>query len=323
MKKEVSATIQEVASDVVLGENVSIVGERVFISPGVMIGNDVSIRAKEVRIGYKTVIQERCAFAAIGGATELISLGDFSFIGFDTKVLVPIFRIGDYTAIHNHVVVNGYKPCSLGHNCFVGQHSLLNAAEELSIGNNFRMALNGYIWTHAESGELLEGCNFYYRAPTVIEDNVWLTGCNITVSPGLRLGNGSIILMGSVVTKDTLPRHCYGGVPATDLTEKLKPYREIRFDEKVAMMKGFVNEFIEHYGTQYIGSFEFIPEVGAKLGNPNAKIIIIEKGPPIPLGEGKSVYSLADKTYLKQRTEIEERFMRFLVGARARFVPIW
>lgn len=39
------------------------------------------------------------------------------------------------------------------------------------------------------------------------------------------------------------------------------------------------------------------------------------------LGDGVSVFSLSEKTYLKQRTEIEERFMRFLVGARARFLP--
>jgi acetyltransferase-like isoleucine patch superfamily enzyme len=322
MRKEISATIQEVASDVVLGENVSIVGERVSIGSGVVIGNDVSISAKEVRVGYKTVIQERCAFAAIGGAAELISLGDFSFIGFDTKIYVPVFSIGDYTAIHNHVLVNGYKPCRLGHNCFVGQHSLLNAADELIIGNNFRMALNGYIWTHVESGELLEGCNFYHRAPTIIEDNVWLSGCNITVSPGVRLRNGSIILMGSVVTKDTLPRHCYAGMPARDITEKLIPYREVSFEQKVAMMKKFVEEFIELNGPQYEKSFAFIPSVGSKLENLDAKIVIIEKGQSVPLGEGISVYSLSDKTYIKQRTEIEERFMRFLVGARARFVPL-
>jgi acetyltransferase-like isoleucine patch superfamily enzyme len=322
MRKEISATIQEVAPDVVFGENVRIVGERVFISSGVVIGNDVTMRANEIHIGYRTTIQERCNFSAIGGPAELIRIGDFSFIAYDTRILLPILLIGDYTAIHNHVVVSGYKTCRIGHNSFIGQHSVLNASEELTIGNNFRMALNGYIWTHAESGELLEGCNFYYRAPTVIEDNVWLMGCNITISPGVRLGNGSIILMGSVVTKDTLPKHCYGGVPARDLTEKLKPYREIGFDEKVAMMKGFINGFIEHYGTPYQDSFEFIPEVGTKIDNPNVKIIIIEQGPPIPLGEGKSVYSLSDKTYLKQRTEIEERFMRFLVGARARFIPI-
>ena len=322
MREEISAAIKEVASDVVFGENVRIVGERAFISSGVVIGNDVSICAKEIHIGYRSVIQERCNFSAIGGPAEFIHIGDFCFIGYDTRILVPALSIGDYTAIHNHVLVSGYKACRIGHNSFIGQHSVLNASEELTIGNNFRMALNGYIWTHAESGELLEGCNIYYRAPTVIEDNVWLMGCNITISPGVRLGNGSIILMGSIVTKDTLPKHCYAGMPARDITEKLKPYREVSFQEKVAMMKKFVQEFIELNGKQYAKNFVFIQSAESKLNNPDAKIVVIEKGPPIPLGAGISVYSLSEKTYLKQRTEIEEQFMRFLVGARARFLPI-
>lgn len=145
MRGRVSAAVQEIAADAVLADNVQVVGERIFIGPGAVIERDVTIQAKEVHIGYKTVIQECCTFEAIGGSADRISIGDFSFVGHGTTVLVPTFIIGDYSVIHNHVLVNGYKPCRLGHNCFVGQHSVLNATEELAIGNNFRMALNGYI----------------------------------------------------------------------------------------------------------------------------------------------------------------------------------
>src|SRR4030042_5421834 len=105
MRKEISAAIQKVASDVVFGENARIVGERVFISSGVVIGNDVSICGNEIHIGYRSVIQERCNFSAIGAPAELIQIGDFCFIGYDTKILVPTVFIGDYIAIHNHVLV--------------------------------------------------------------------------------------------------------------------------------------------------------------------------------------------------------------------------
>jgi acetyltransferase-like isoleucine patch superfamily enzyme len=322
MSDEISASLREIAPDVKIGKGVRIEGDKVTIGPGSVIGDDVAIFAKEVDIGHKAVIQERCSFKAIGGRADLIRLGDYSLVGFDTRVLVPVFSIGDYTAVHNHVLVNGYKPCRLGHNGFVGQHSVLNSTADLEIGNNFRMALNGYIWTHAESGELLEGCNFYHQTPTVIEDNVWLTGCNISISPGVRLAEGSIILMGSVVVGDTERRHCYSGVPARDVTEKLKPYREVGLDEKAAMMKGFVREFDELNGMKYSGSFAFVQDPDSVPENSGAEIVIIERGAPIPLGEGVSVFSLSEKTYLKQRTEIEERFMRFLIGARARFLPV-
>lgn len=309
------------AADVKIARSASIKGEHVSIGPGSAIGENVTIDAKEVRIGHKVVIQSNCDFRAVCGSADLISIGDFSFIGYDTTVAAPVFVVGDYATIHNHFLVTGYKPCRIGHNSYIGRHSLLNSSEELTIGNNFRMALNGYVWTHAAAGELLEGCRFYHCTPTVIEDNVWLAGCNISISPGVRLGNGSIILMGSVVTKDTLPRHCYGGVPARDLTDQLKPYRNVSLKEKAFMMRGFVREFIESYG-KYRDAFDFILRPGVKVRNPAARIVIVERGAPEPIGDGVSVFSLSDKTYLKQRTEIEEAFMRFMVKARARFVPV-
>ena len=46
------------------------------------------------------------------------------------------------------------------------------------------------------------------------EDDVWL-GRNAIVMPGIKIGRGSIIGAGSVVTKDVEPFSVMGGVPAT------------------------------------------------------------------------------------------------------------
>jgi len=48
----------------------------------------------------------------------------------------------------------------------------------------------------------------------IIEDDVWL-GRNAIVMPGIKIGRGSIIGAGSVVTKDVEPFSVMGGVPAT------------------------------------------------------------------------------------------------------------
>lgn len=317
---KIAATHQDISASVKIGKRVHIQAEKIVIRDNAVIEDDVSIKAKEIYIGCKTIIQKNCSISAIGEIADRISFGDYGFIGSDTRILVPVFEMGDYTAIHNHALINGYKPCYIGHNSFIGQHSVLNSSETLLIGNNFRMSLNGYVWTHAESGELLEGCNFYHRTSTVIEDNVWLAGSNVCVSPGVRLRQGCIILMGSVVTKDTLPRHCYGGVPARDLTEQLKPYKEVTVDEKIAMLKTFVGQFIEKHG-QYSNGFEFISYPASEKHSTDSQIVIIENGPIQSFGDGVSVFCLSTKTYVKQRTQIEEDFMRFLIGARARFVP--
>lgn len=48
---------------------------------------------------------------------------------------------------------------------------------------------------------------------TIIEDDVWV-GQDALIKAGVRIGRGSIIAMGSVVTKDVKPYSIVGGIPA-------------------------------------------------------------------------------------------------------------
>jgi acetyltransferase-like isoleucine patch superfamily enzyme len=50
-------------------------------------------------------------------------------------------------------------------------------------------------------------------APVVIEDDVWLT-IRVTVQKGVRIGAGTVVTAGSVVTEDLPPSVIAGGVPA-------------------------------------------------------------------------------------------------------------
>lgn len=47
----------------------------------------------------------------------------------------------------------------------------------------------------------------------VVEDNVWI-GANAVIIQGVRIGTGSIVGAGAVVTKDVEPYSVVGGVPA-------------------------------------------------------------------------------------------------------------
>lgn len=49
--------------------------------------------------------------------------------------------------------------------------------------------------------------------PIHIEDKVWL-GSNVTVLPGVTIGEGAIVAAGAVVTKDVESNTIVGGVPA-------------------------------------------------------------------------------------------------------------
>lgn len=49
--------------------------------------------------------------------------------------------------------------------------------------------------------------------PVRIADKVWI-GANVTILPGVTVGEGAILAAGAVVTKDVAPRTVVGGVPA-------------------------------------------------------------------------------------------------------------
>lgn len=66
--------------------------------------------------------------------------------------------------------------------------------------------------------------------PIIIEDKVWIGG-NVTILPGIRIGEGSIIGAGSVVTKDIPSMSVVGGNPAR-IIRKITPEDKAIWEEK-------------------------------------------------------------------------------------------
>ncbi|WP_343206255.1 DapH/DapD/GlmU-related protein [Arthrobacter yangruifuii] len=52
-----------------------------------------------------------------------------------------------------------------------------------------------------------------HPAPITIGRNVWL-GSNVTVLPGISIGDDSVVAAGAVVTRDIPPRSLAVGAPA-------------------------------------------------------------------------------------------------------------
>jgi acetyltransferase-like isoleucine patch superfamily enzyme len=67
---------------------------------------------------------------------------------------------------------------------------------------------------------------------TVIEDDVWI-GYRVTIMAGVRIGRGSIIGAGAVVTKDVEPYTIVGGVPARPIRKRFDNPEDIRLHEQM------------------------------------------------------------------------------------------
>lgn len=53
----------------------------------------------------------------------------------------------------------------------------------------------------------------YFDSPVYIEDDVWI-GTRAIILPGVRVGTGSIVGCGAVVSRDVEPFSIVGGIPA-------------------------------------------------------------------------------------------------------------
>lgn len=307
----------------VVADDAVIESDDVEIGPGASIESGVRLCARRVRIGAGATVEKGCSIRGLADQMEEFRIGDHSFIGFENQILASHFAMGDYSQLHNSGLHTGYKPLLIGHNCWIGQNSILNCTEVLTIGNNVRIGTQSQLWTHVASGELLEGCTLFGENPLTLEDNVWIVGGGV-ISPGLTLGHHSIIMTGSVLTKSTEPFHTYAGVPAKDVTDKLSFWKPMDEPAKWEMLQGFVAEF----RSAHKGQAEHImcSERSAEWrGAPAGSVIVLRRASEAQWKQadelGVSLFDLERKCYSKQNSAAEVAWMRWLNGYRARFLP--
>ena len=91
-----------------------------------------------------------------------------------------------------------------GERVFVNQNCSLYDLGGISIGDHTMIGPGVTLSTAGHPVEPRERFNGITTAPIVIESNVWI-GANATITPGVRVGSGSVVAAGAVVAKDVAP----------------------------------------------------------------------------------------------------------------------
>ena len=141
------------------------------------------------------------------GSAELdnhCQIMDFTFI--DAGELL---KIGKYSTITWHCLIEGGAKTYIGDRVFVGPGSkLLTSTYELD---------GFYSVEH-----LPEGCGAIRYGDIILEDDAYL-GSNVTVLPGITIGCGAVVGASSWVNKDLEPWGIYVGIPCKKIGERRKP----------------------------------------------------------------------------------------------------
>ena len=108
----------------------------------------------------------------------------------------------------------------IGDGCAFGSASHITAINRIVIGNHVLTGKNVLITDNSHGTTSREQLDvpprkrpLFSKGPVIIEDNVWI-GDKASVLPGVRIGCGSIVGTGAVVSKDVPPFSLAVGNPA-------------------------------------------------------------------------------------------------------------
>lgn len=113
--------------------------------------------------------------------------------------------LGDYVDISQRCCIHAIGGCHIGKGSQIGGESIILTLEHQYTG-----------------GESLPYDPVRLVKPVYIEDYVWV-GLRASIAPGVRIGEGAIVGMGSVVMQDVPPLAIVAGNPAQVLTYRSKP----------------------------------------------------------------------------------------------------
>ena len=129
-------------------------------------------------------------------------------------------RIGPGAILHDVRFFNLYRRglggLSIGKDCFVGDECLIDLAEAVSFEDQVTLAERVLVLTHTNVGYRDHPLQRHFpamTAPVVVEAGSFV-GAGVTLLPGVRVGRGSFVAAGSVVTEDVPPATLVAGVPA-------------------------------------------------------------------------------------------------------------
>ncbi|KOG14921.1 CatB-related O-acetyltransferase [Streptomyces viridochromogenes] len=145
-------------------------------------------------------------------------------------VTSPKIVVGEYTYYDDPAGATGFEHLNvlyaygperlvIGRYCAIatGTRFLMAGAEHPTMGvSTFPFTMFGGRWAE-ETLDIVT--SMPSRGDTVIGNDVWF-GHQVTVMPGVRIGDGAIIAAGAVVTADVPPYTIVGGNPARPIRQR-------------------------------------------------------------------------------------------------------
>jgi acetyltransferase-like isoleucine patch superfamily enzyme len=173
----------------------------------VLIGPSVKIiSGHKLKVGNNFIVEKGAEINCI--STEGLQLGN--------KVTIGSYAMIRPSNIYGGSMGSGLK---IGDKSNIGPYCYIGCSGYIEIGNNVMMAPRVSLYAENHNFDSIDvpmKDQGVATAPIIIEDDCWIAA-NCIILSGVRIGKGSVIAAGSVVTKDVAPYSVMGGNPAKKL----------------------------------------------------------------------------------------------------------
>ena len=171
----------------------------------------------------------------MGAANFLKKLRDIYLV----KIKWRNYKIGKNFHAGRGVFLWGKNGITIGDNFYIGKYSVIETTAQIGddvLIANFVAIIGRYdhhyqqIGTSIRMSSSIRDNDYDWLGKdqiTIIENDVWLGFGSIILS-GVRIGEGSIVAAGSVVTKDVAPYSIYAGSPAKKISDRFETIEDLQ-----------------------------------------------------------------------------------------------
>lgn len=136
------------------------------------------------------------------------------------------FTIGENSIVHRGSSLFGRKTVHVGNDSVINKSCYIDNRDCIHIGSYVSISHGCRIYT---SGHNVDSDGFDFLSKPVQIQDLAVLFSSVTVMPGVKIAEGSVIYPNSVVTHDTIPYGIYGGNPAKFIRTR-KPVRKYKMN---------------------------------------------------------------------------------------------
>lgn len=235
----------EIGEGVRIGEGTVIVADELVLGAGAVVGSGCDVRSAHLELGPEARIGEGSRWLV----ADLVRLGAGTVVDAGAEVVCREVELAEGTYVGHRLRIGAGATMEerslvrVGPRCQIAPDVTLNCTEPVVIGAEVGFSAEVAVFTHGyHAGHAVRHGHTASFAGVGVEDGVWL-GFRSVLLPGVRVGAGTVVAAGAVVTRPLPAGVLAAGVPAA-VKRQLQP-RAVDAAQRATMVSALVEGWVE------------------------------------------------------------------------------